>query len=81
MNVPQMRTNEPAASEVQAADEATYVYQTIFDGAQFDSGRDEVVDEIGNAYILARAYNSSNDVMVVKLSPTGAVLFTTYVAL
>ena len=56
----------------------TYVYQAIFNGAQFDSGRDEVVDDAGNAYILARAYDTSNDVMVVKLSPTGSVLFVTY---
>jgi Beta-propeller repeat len=63
-----------------AAQEAnpTFVYQTIFNGAQFDSGRDEVVDGAGNAYIVARAYDTNNDVMVVKLSPSGAVLFVTY---
>jgi len=56
----------------------TYVYQTIYNGAEFDSGRGEVVDNDGNAYIIARAYDSSNDVMVVKISPSGNVLFTTY---
>jgi hypothetical protein len=55
-----------------------FVYQTVYNGAQFDSGHDEVVDQEGNAYILARAYDSNNDVMVVKLSPSGAVLFVTY---
>ena len=56
----------------------TFVYQTVFNGAQFDSGHAEVVDSAGNAYVLARAYDSSNDVMIVKLSPSGAVLFVTY---
>jgi hypothetical protein len=55
-----------------------FVYQTTFNGAQFDSGHDEVVDGSGNAYVLARAYDTSNDVMIVKLSPSGAVLFVTY---
>lgn len=68
------------SSSVQAAEQASYVYQTIYNGAQFDSGRDEVVDEAGNAYILARAYDSSssNDVMIVKLSANGKVQFVTY---
>jgi hypothetical protein len=56
----------------------TFVYQSVFNGAQFDSGHDEVVDGAGNAYVLARAYDTTNDVMVVKFSPSGAVLFTTY---
>lgn len=56
----------------------SFVYQIVFSGAEFDSGHDEVVDVGGNAYILARAYDTSNDVMVVKLSPSGAVLFVTY---
>jgi Beta-propeller repeat len=55
-----------------------FVYQTVYSGAQFDSGHAEVVDGAGNAYILARAYDTSNDVMVVKLSPSGAVLFVAY---
>ena len=65
-------------SAVEAAGQASYVYQTVFSGAQFDSGHDEAVDEDGNAYVLARAYDTSNDVMVVKLSPSGKVLFVTY---
>jgi hypothetical protein len=58
----------------------SFVYQTIYNGATFDSGLDEVVDDSGNAYILARAYfdRTTNDVMIVKLSPGGAVLFVTY---
>ncbi len=71
----------PAA---QAADAPTFVYQTVFNGAQFDSGSDEVVDEAGNAYVLANTYDppttssTNNDVMIVKLSPSGAVLFATH---
>ena len=63
-----------------AAPEPGFVYQTIYNGGEFDSGRDEVVDASGNAYILARVYEDAtyNDVMVVKLSPAGSVLFTTY---
>jgi hypothetical protein len=61
-----------------SANGPTFVYQKVYNGAQFDSGHDEVVDGSGNAYILARAYDSSNDVMIVKLSPGGAVLFVTY---
>ena len=56
----------------------TFVYQTIHNGAQFEEGTDEVVDEDGNAYVLAYAYDTNPDVMVEKLSPSGAVLFTTY---
>ncbi len=56
----------------------TFVYQTINDGAHFEQGTDEVVDAAGNAYILGYAYDTNQDVMVVKLSPTGAVLYTTY---
>jgi hypothetical protein len=55
-----------------------FVYRAIVNGAYFDSGHAEVVDSAGNAYVLARAYDSNNDVMIVKLSPSGAVLFTTY---
>ena len=67
----------PSLPAAQAAG-PSFVYQTTYSGAQFDSGHDEVVDASGNAYILARAYDTSNDVMVVKLSPSGAVLFVTY---
>jgi hypothetical protein len=59
----------------------TFVYQTNYDGGSFDSGgNDDVVDSAGNAYIVESVYDSitSNDVLVVKLSPNGAVLFSTY---
>ena len=67
----------PSLPAAQAAG-PSFVYETTFSGAQFDSGHDEVVDASGNAYVLARAYDTSNDVMIVKLSPSGAVLFVTY---
>ncbi len=69
-------------SSVRAADAGpTFIYQTNYDGGPFDTGgNDEVVDGAGNAYILEGIYDSidRNDVLVLKLSPTGAVLFTTY---
>jgi hypothetical protein len=55
-----------------------FVYQTILNGAQFDSGHDITIDSAGNAYVLARAYDTSNDVMIAKLSPSGVVSFVTY---
>ncbi len=64
-----------------AAATPTFVYQTNFDGGPFDSGgNDEVVDSAGNAYILESIYDSvtTNDALVIKLSPTGVVLFSTY---
>ncbi len=79
-----LRGSNPAAWTVSHLNSAAlaatpgFVYQTVYNGAQFDSGHDEVVDAAGNAYILARAYDTSNDVMIVKLSPSGAVLFVTY---
>jgi hypothetical protein len=60
---------------VQAAGQASFVYQPTFNGAQFDSGNDEVVDEDGNAYILANTYDppitssTGDDAMILKLSP------------
>jgi hypothetical protein len=69
-------------SIARAADASpTFVYQTNYDGGPFDSGgKDEVVDDAGDAYVLEGIYDSigRNDVLVLKLSPTGAVLFTTY---
>ena len=79
-----LRGSDPSAWTTSRLDstsllaDPSFVYQTVFNGAEFDSGRDEVVDESGNAYVLARAYDTSNDVMVVKFSPSGAVLFVTY---
>ncbi len=65
------------AGTAQAAS-LNFVYQTVFNGAQFDNGLAEVVDGSGNAYILAYAYDSNNDVEVVKLSPSGKILFSAY---
>ena len=80
-----LRGNNPAAWTInslvyapQGSVTPGFVYQTIFNGAEFDSGHDIVVDSAGSAYVLARAYDTSNDVMVVKLSPNGVVSFVTY---
>jgi cell division septation protein DedD len=73
----------PALRSIARAADAgpTFVYETNHDGGPFDTGgNDEVVDAAGNAYILEGIYDSigRNDVLVLKLAPTGAVLFTTY---
>jgi hypothetical protein len=65
-------------SSARQAASPEFVYQAVYDGAYFDSGHAEVVDDAGNAFILAGAYDTNNDVMIVKLSPSGAVLFVTY---
>jgi hypothetical protein len=53
-------------------------YETILNGAQFEQGLDMAVNAVGEAFVLARAYDTTNDVMVVKLSSSGDVLFTKY---
>ena len=77
-NNPESWSVASLASSLQNSASPNYVYQTIFNGAEFDSGHDITVDSAGNAYVLARAYDTSNDVMVVKLAPHGAVSFITY---
>ncbi len=54
----------------------TIVYETIIGGAT--SGYDIAVDGAGNAYIIARVYDTNNDVMVAKLSADGTLLYTTF---
>jgi PKD repeat protein len=54
----------------------TIVYETIIGGAT--SGIDIAVDTTGNAYVIARVYDTNNDVMVAKLSADGALQYTTY---
>jgi hypothetical protein len=62
----------------QSAGAPELVYETILNGAQFDQGIDMAVNAAGEVFLLARAYDTSNDVMVVKLSASGDVLFTKY---
>ncbi len=54
----------------------TIVYETVVGGAT--SGIDIAVDAGGNAYVLARVYDTNNDVMVAKLGADGALQYTTY---
>jgi PKD repeat protein len=56
----------------------TIVYETIIGGAT--SGIDIAVDVAGNAYVIARAYDTNNDVMVAKLSADGALQYATYLS-
>jgi hypothetical protein len=55
-----------------------FVYETSLDRAQFAGGRDIAVDDAGNAYVVARAYDTNNDVLIVKLDPNGGELWHTY---
>jgi PKD repeat protein len=54
----------------------TIVYESVIGGAT--SGIDIALDAAGNAYVVARAYDTNNDVMVAKLSADGALQYTTY---
>jgi hypothetical protein len=56
----------------------TIVWETTVDLAGQDTGRDIVVDAAGNAYVLARAYDTDNDVLVAKFSPSGGLLYATF---
>jgi len=56
----------------------TIVYETIQGLGDFSDGLDIAIDAAGNAYVLGRVYDSNNDVGIVKLSPDGSVLYTTY---
>jgi len=56
----------------------TIVYETTVDLAYQDSGQDIAVDAAGNAYVLARAYDANNDVLVAKFSPAGALVYATF---
>lgn len=71
----------PQAASSQSSSSPRFVYQTNYDGGSYDSGGvAQVVDGDQNAYVLESVYGSStsNDVLVVKLSPQGKLLFTSY---
>jgi PKD repeat protein len=53
------------------------VYETTIGGGA-TSGYDITVDAAGNAYVIARVYDTNNDVAVAKLSADGALQYTTY---
>jgi hypothetical protein len=52
-----------------------FVYETTFNGAFLDSGTDIAIDAEGNAYVVAYAYQNTNDVLVLKVGPDGDVLW------
>ncbi|MEJ2750672.1 MAG: SBBP repeat-containing protein, partial [Anaerolineae bacterium] len=56
----------------------TIVYETTLNLGYFDNGLDITTDSAGNSYVLARVYDSNNDVLIAKLSANGTLLFSTY---
>ncbi len=56
----------------------TIVYETSLDLGGFDYGFDTAIDAAGNAYVLGRVYDSNNDVLIAKFSPTGTLHYATY---
>lgn len=66
-----------ARERFRGTDAPTFVYESTYNGANFDYGLDTVVDSGGNAYVLARSYDSNNDVLVLKFGPDGTLLWNT----
>lgn len=65
------------AAELQRGIHApTFEWETVHNPGFLDSGRDIVVDSGGYSYVLAQSYHEDNDITILKLSPTGAVLWT-----
>lgn len=73
---PPQRTTAFASELVPDVAAPTFVFETVYDGADFDAGHDVAVDAAGNVYVIAWAYNANNDVLVLKLAPEGTVLWT-----
>lgn len=65
----------PAAAQPQAP---AFAYETIFDAGDLDNGYRIAVDAAGNAFVAARA--NVDDVLVLKVAPDGAILWTTPLA-
>jgi len=55
----------------------TFIYESVFNFAQFDNGWDIAVDASGSAYIVGRAYNTDNDVLVAKIAADGSLQYMT----
>lgn len=56
----------------------TFVYEKTLNLGGFDYGFDTAIDAAGNAYVLGRVYDSNNDVLIAKFSPSGTLLYVTY---
>jgi hypothetical protein len=62
------------APPVQAA--PALVYETTIPSTNLAYGRRIVVDDEGNAYVIATTIGKGNDILVLKLDPAGDVLWT-----
>ena len=63
------------------AEDPTIVYETTLEGYYLPTGREITVDADGNAYVIGSAYEDEHslDVLVLKVSPEGNVLWTQYI--
>ena len=81
-------------AEVRIVDAASIAYSTFWGGTDNESGRRIAVDIQGNVYVIGTTesadfpvtagamqttYGGSGDVFVTKFSPTGAVIYSTYI--
>jgi hypothetical protein len=55
-----------------------YLYETYLDGYYLSRGKDLVVDEAGNAYVIASWYENQVklDILIFKLDPEGTLVWT-----
>ncbi len=60
------------------ATEPTFAYETMIDGYYLSHGKEAVVDEVGNAYVIASWYSDQQhlDILVIKLDPAGDPVWT-----
>ena len=71
----QSLTNEADDSPAAPASAPTFVYQSTIAEPGFEGGRDLVVDDAANAYVVSRSYDSNNDVLITRLDPGGNVVW------
>jgi hypothetical protein len=53
-------------------------YATTVSLGYLDYGLDVAADSAGNAYVLGQVYDTNNDIVIAKFSPTGTLLYSTY---
>lgn len=55
-----------------------FVYETVYDIGGLDSGDQLTVDGANNVYVVARASDTPPNIVILKVSADGEVLFTTF---